>query len=667
MDDGLTRLAFRVQGGDREAARALLVEARERQHAAAFERAAKALGGGAAVLTVLDEGTPPEERARVRALLPPPAEAAAMFTPTPVDLEAIDRIGPSALITAARWAIEGLHAVPRYGSGVPYVGAALVGPWVHVAAAFGGRVESPWIALRVVAEVDPAKRGLTDAILKSFFATYGDRGAVAAEALLAHEAPLVRRHLWTKLLSDHPSRIDDPSLAGLLDEPATRELATALLLRRGPGAARHALPFLHAAAPATRRAVASLLATIGDADAVPFLRQAAARERDARTRVQMTVALERISGAEPLVGKTEGGDVAVLRARAALAAPRPPRPPAWLADAPMPELRWRDGVPLRPAEVHGLTGRLSLLGPDHVDPFVADARAALEVSSARALLVATREAFVAARERRVFPAWILHASMLLLPEIDVDRVCEEVDESLRTSARERWRRGPSGVELAWDPEAVAGSPRPVAFAWHVHWAERAPKRRDRDRAQRALAVATRQIPESERVFAHLRRFGLDDDGVRRFVVDPGLPAPVGGPPGDDPEGEAEATELVVRVRPGGAIVVTGPAGEPVLRLPADDLGRRVKAHVTDLEEALLDARRTLAEAYADKLVVEVRFVRALLLHPLWRPIAQGCVLRREAGGVARSAATETLRMDEESLRDLSADERVRFVLSQVEG
>src|SRR5690348_4884876 len=104
-DETLTRLAFRVQGGDIEAARALLVEARDRQHAAGFERAAKALAGSLAVLTLLEETIDPAERARVRELLPPPAEAAGMFTPTAIDLEAIDRVGPSALITTARWTI----------------------------------------------------------------------------------------------------------------------------------------------------------------------------------------------------------------------------------------------------------------------------------------------------------------------------------------------------------------------------------------------------------------------------------------------------------------------------------------------------------------------------------------------------------------------------------
>src|SRR3954449_4599825 len=115
MDDTLTRLAFRVQGGDVAAARALLVEARDRQHAAGFERAAKALAGGPSVLVLLEETIDAAERARVRELLPAPAEAAGMFTPAAVDLEAIDRVGPSALVTTARWTIEGLHLVPRYG------------------------------------------------------------------------------------------------------------------------------------------------------------------------------------------------------------------------------------------------------------------------------------------------------------------------------------------------------------------------------------------------------------------------------------------------------------------------------------------------------------------------------------------------------------------------
>jgi hypothetical protein len=120
-------------------------------------------------------------------------------------------------------------------------------------------------------------------------------------------------------------------------------------------------------------------------------------------------------------------------------------------------------------------------------------------------------------------------------------------------------------------------------------------------------------------------------------------------------------ELVVRVRNGGAIEVMGGDGNAVLRLPADDLGRRVKKHVAQLEEALLDARRTLAEAYADKLVLDVKFVRRFLLaHPLWRPIAQGCVVRREG-------APHTLRLSDEALADVPDAERVRFVLAQVEG
>jgi hypothetical protein len=115
------------------------------------------------------------------------------------------------------------------------------------------------------------------------------------------------------------------------------------------------------------------------------------------------------------------------------------------------------------------------------------------------------------------------------------------------------------------------------------------------------------------------------------------------------------------VRNGGAIEVVGGDGHAVLRLPGDDLGKRVKKHVAELEEALLDARRTLAEAYADKLVVDVRFVRHFLLaHPLWRPIAQGCVVRREG-------APQTLRVGDESLAEVPDMERVRFVLAQVEG
>lgn len=644
MDDTLTRLAFRVQGGDIGAARALLVEAREGQHAAGFERAAKALAGGAAVIELLEENVDPEERARVRELLPPPAEAAATFTPTPVDLEAIDRVGPSALVTTARWAIEGLNLVPRYGSGLPYLGAALAGPWIHVLRTFGSRVEAPWIALRVVVELDPAKKALTDAIVKGYFATFGDRAATPVQTVLANEAPAVRRPLWAKLILDHPDRVDDPSLAALLDDAPTRELALDVLLLRGGSAAKQAIPFLHASAPGTRRAVASLLAIVGDASAIPPLRQAIARERDAKTRAHMTSALEKLSGAEPLVPKTTGEDVLVARARAALTAPRQPKAPAWLAGTEMPRILWRDGESVTRAEIDALAGRLALLRATHVDAIFSDVRRALDGGSARSLLTAVARAFVASNESHRYPEWMLRAIAHLLSEHEVDLACEEVDRNMRTSARDRWatRGGGGAVEMVWDPEAVASSPCRVAFAWLVHWGESAPKRRDREKAQRALAISTRVVPESERPFAVLRRFGLDDDGSRRF--------------------DHDGATLVVRVRHGGAIEVIGGDGQPVLRLPGDDLGRRVKKHVEELEEALLDARRTLAEAYADRLVVDVRFVRHFLLaHPLWRPIAQGCVVRREGG------VPQTLRASDESLADVPDVERVRFVLAQVEG
>jgi hypothetical protein len=651
MDDTLTRLAFRVQGGDVEAARLLLVEARDRQHSAYFERAAKALAGGPSLLGLLEVAIDPAERARVRELLPPPAEAAGMFTPAAVDLEAIDRVGPSALVTTARWMIEGLHAVPRYGTGLPYLGAALAGPWLHVLRAFGSRVEAPWVALRVIVALDPAKKALTDALVKGFFVTFGDRAATPVQTVLANDAPAVRRPLWAKLVLDHPDRVDDPTLCALLDDAATRELAMNVLLQRGPAAARHAMPFLHASAPGTRRAVAGLLAVTGDVSAIPILRQAIARERDARTRVQLTSALEKLSGAEPLVPRTTGEDVLVARARAALNAPRQPKPPAWLAGTEIPRLLWRDGEPVTRAEIDALAGRLALLRATHADTIVPDVRRALDPASARTLLARVRGAFVASEERQVFPEWLLRSIALLLPEHDVDLACEELDLNLRTSARERWQRRPGGdVELVWDPEALATSPCRVAFAWLVHWAETGPKRRDREKAQRALTAATRSVPEGERPFAALRRFGLDDDGARRFLAQ----RTAGG-------AEPELEELVVRVRNGGAIEVTGPGGLSILRLPADELGKRVKKHVAALEEALLDARRTLAEAYADKLVVDVKFVRELLLgHPLWRPIAQGCVVRREG-------ATPTLRVFDESLAELPDAERVRFVLAQVEG
>ncbi|HSO34461.1 MAG TPA: hypothetical protein VLT33_18130 [Labilithrix sp.] len=642
MDDTLTRLAFRVQGGDVDAARALLVDARDRQHAAGFERAAKALLGDATVLTILEETIAAADRSRVRELLPSPAEAAGMFTPTTVDVEAIERVGPAALVVMARWTIEGLHVVPRYGTGLPYLGAMLAGPWLQVLRKFAARVEAPWIGLRVLMELDPAKKALTEAIVKGYFAVFGDRGAAAALVVLAHESPAARRPLWAKLVADHAARIDDPSLCALLDDPPTRELAMDALRRRGTAAAKHALPFLHASAPGTRRAVAALLAAAGGDSAIPALRQAIARERDARTRLHMTSALEKLSGAEPMVPKTSREDVRVARTRAALAAPRQPKAPAWLAGAELPRIAWRDGEPVTRTEVDALAGRLALLRATQVDAFVPDLRAALEPSAVRVLLSALREAFVASHERHVFPDWLLRAIALLSSEQDVDRACEEIDDNLRTSARERWRRGPGGsVELVWDPEAIASSPCRVAFAWLVHWAESGPKRRERDKAQKALSIATRAVSESERPFAVLRRFGLDDDGARTFT-------------------ESDNT-LVVHVRNGGAIEVLGSDGLAVLRLPADDLGRRVKSHVAQLEAALLDARRTLAEAYADRLDLDVKFVRTFLLaHPLWRPIAQGCVVRREG-------ALQTLRLSDEALADVPDAERVRFVLSQVEG
>ena len=155
-----------------------------------------------------------------------------------------------------------------------------------------------------------------------------------------------------------------------------------VLLRRGPAAARHAMPFLHASAPGTRRAVAGLLAVTGDASAIPILRQAIARERDARTRVQLTSALEKLSGAEPLVPKTTGEDILVARARAALMAPRQPKPPAWLAGTEMPRLLWRDGEPVTRAEIDALAGRLALQRATHVDAIVPDVRRALDPASA---------------------------------------------------------------------------------------------------------------------------------------------------------------------------------------------------------------------------------------------------------------------------------------------
>ncbi|MBS2020566.1 MAG: hypothetical protein JST00_47360 [Deltaproteobacteria bacterium] len=648
MDEALTRLAFRVQGGDRDAARSLLVEARTRQHGAPFERAAKALSGGPEILTLLEANVSEAVKASFRELVPTPAEAAASFTPAPIDLDIVTALGPDALVLMARWAIEALHLLPRYGSGLPYLGAAIAIPWAHVERAFASRVEAPWLAVRVIAALDATKKPLAEAMVTSFFAVMGERAANAAHTVLGHESPPARRLLWTKLVVDHEAKIDDASMCALLDDPPTRELALRVLLARGQRVSRHVLPYLHATAPGTRRAVAGLLAVLGDADAVPFLRQAIAGERDARTRVQLAAALEKISGAEPLVPEARGEDAVLARARAALATPRPPKPPPWLATigAELTGMRFRHGeTALTRSEIDVLVGRLALLRAGHADAAMADVRAALHPESARRLIAAIRAAFSAVRERHVFPDWMLRAMAVLLSEADLDRVCEEIDANLRTPARERWKRGPvSPIELVWDPDPLVSSPCRVAFAWLVHWAESAPTRRDREKAQRALIAASRAIPESERPFVCIRRYGLDDDGTRRF---------------EETTSEG-VTELVVRVRTGGAIDVTNAAGEPVSRLPGDELGRRVKLHVDAVEEALLEARRTLAEAYADRLVVDARFVRELLLaHPLWRPIVQGCVVRREAAAEPRSAAVD-------QLGSLSAEERVRFVLSQVE-
>ena len=644
MDETLTRLAFRVQGGDLEAARALLVEAEGRQLAAGFERAAKALYGSESVLSLLETRVAPEVRARVRELLPSPLEAATTFTPAVIDLEALDEIGPAAMLVVVRWAIDALHHVPRYGTALPYLGASLAGTLLHVVRKHSARVEAPWVTVRAVALVDPTKKPLTDALVRGYFTAFGERAAAPVLAVLANEAPPARRALWSKLLIDDDRRVDDLSLCTLLDDAPLRELALEVLVRRGPSAAKQALPFLHASAPGTRRAVATLLAATSEASAIPALRQAIARERDARTRVQMTSALEKLSGAEPMVPKTSGDDAAVSRSRAELTAPRQPKPPAWLAAAEIPRLDWRDGEPLTRAEIDVIVGRLAQLRTPEPLAFVPDLRNALARSSARTLFAALRAAFVASRERPVFPDWLLRAIAQLSTEHDVDLACEEIDATLRTSASERWRRGPGrSVELAWDPDAIAGSPTRSSFAWLLHWAETAPKRRDRERAQKALAIATRAVPEGERSFAVLRRFGLDDEGTCLF--------------------EEDGEQLVVRVHLGGAIDVASQAGEPVLRLPPGELGRRVLKRVAELEAALLDARRTLAEAYADKLVVDVGFARDfLLIHPLWRPIAQGCVVRLEDPHAPR----QTLRLAEEAISGAKEGQSVRFVLAQVD-
>ncbi|MDB4944685.1 MAG: hypothetical protein JWP97_4219 [Labilithrix sp.] len=645
MDETLTRLAFRARGGDVEAARALLVEAAERQHGAGLERAARTLCGGAAVLGLLEQSVAVETRALIRERLPAPAAAAAQFTPAAVDLEAVVRAGAPALVVTAAWTIEGLALVPRYGSGVPYLGAALARPWLHVLGALGGRVEAPWLALRVLVALDPAKKALTEAMIRGTFAALGERAVLPLLVLLENDAPPARRPLWTKLLTDHPARIDDAALAALLDDAPLRGLALELLLRRGPSAAKHAMAFLYASAPGTRRAVAGLLGVSGLPAAIPALRDALTRERDAKTRVHLVSALEKLSGAEalvPLPPPSRRPDAILARGRAALAAPRPPKLPAWVDGSALPRLVLRDGSALSRAELESLVGRLVLLPRSDVIALLADLRRALEKHAARTLLQALRAAFVASRERSVLPDWYLRAVALLLPEHDVDLACEEADATLRTSARERWGRvSERAVELPWDPDALTGSPTRVVFAWLLHWSETAPHRRDRDRAHKALAPLARATPDAERPFVMVRRFGLDDDGMRTFR-----------------DGERSVT---VRVRLSGAIEVVGHEGDALSRYPDGELGQRVKRHVAELEAALLEMRRTLAEAYAEKLVVDVTFVKKMVLgHPLWRTIAQGCVVRCEG-------AAQALRLSREALADLDDGERLRFVLAQVEG
>jgi len=645
MDETLTRLAFRVQGGDRDAARTLLVEARARQNATVFDRAAKALEGSAAILEVLEESVTAEERTRTRALFVKPAEAAKAWHATPPDLAKLRAIGPNAMVVATRWMLDSIAAWSPYaGSGQPYYGSGFGVPWTMTSELFGSRVETPWLGMRVLVALDarPWKRQLADAVVKAYFGL-GPRTALAAQTVLAHESPPSRRIVWGGVLEHHPERVDDATLSSLLDDPHLRERAFAILVERGRAVARHALPFLNASAPGTRRIVASLLARVGDRDAVPFLRQALSRERDPRARVQISGALEKISGAEPLVPKATGEDVVVARARAALATPRQPKPPMWLAtlSRTLPALRWSGGHAVTPEEIDAIVGRLALLRDDKPDAAIAEVRAALEASSARAIVAAIRASFTQSRERGDVPEWIVRAMALLLPEHDLDLACEEMDASLRASAHERWKRRPeASAELVWDPDIVATSPCRAAFAWLTHWADTGPKRPHRTRADRALSAVARAIPEDERPFASVRRFGLDEAGERRFGY------------GDE--------SLIVRVRTGGAIEVLGSDGARLTRLPTNDRGKRVREHVAAVEEALLDARRTLAEAYAERLVVDVRFVRGFLLaHPVWRPIVHGCVVRR--------AFHQILRVSEKALAAWPDEDSLQFVLAQVEG
>ncbi len=657
MDDTLTRLAFRVRGGDLEAARALVVEAHARQNVSAFDRAATALFGGPAVLTLLEGTVDPALRLRVRSLLPAHAEAARLsaYAPYVADLDALRAVGPSALVTTARWVIDGLQALPHYRTGVPAylgLGAALADPWSVILRMFGARVEAPWVALRVLTALDPSKKDLADALVSHFFSVFGDRAPAPLQTVLANESPAVRRMLWAKLLLDRPERVNDASLCALLDDASTRELAMNRLLARGPEVAAHAMPFLHASAPGTRRTVADLLSVRGSKSAIPILRQAIARERDARTRRHLVAALEKLSGAKPLVPSARGEDTLVARARAALVAPRQPKPPAWLTHSPLPRILWRDGEPVLRVEADALVGRLARSRAPGVDALVRDVRRALDPSAGRALIAFLRDAFIGSEEANVFPDWILSALAQLVPEHDVDLACEEIDGNLRASARDRWdRASEAATTLVWNPDAVATSRCRSAFAWLNDWSETAPKLSDRRKARRAMAFYTQTVTDGERAFARLRRFGLDDDGARRFSRH-----------GAEDAADVAASEsaLTVRVRQGGAIEVVGSEGHAVVRLPPSDLGERVRRYVALLESALIGARRSLAEAYADKLVVDVRFLRRFVLtHPLWGPLVQGCVVRREG-------ASRTLRVSDESLADIAPSECVRFVLSQVE-
>jgi len=646
----LTRLAFRVQGGDLEAARELLVEACALQHAASFERAAKAFEGGSLVLTHLDQAVTTEDREAVRALLPSPVEAAAMLRVVDIDVAAVLRVGPSALVSVAAWMIEGCAAVSRFGAGDPFAGAELADVWGRVLRAFGERVEAPWLAVRVALSIEASKQGLIKAVIDAMFASCRGRSALVVQTALSVGEPPARGLLWERLLALYPERVETSAVCMLLDDAPAREAAVREILRRGRVAMPAVVPFAAAGSADTRRAVASVLGAIGDASAIAPLRQALSTELDARVRSSLSAAIERLSGAEPLVHRVRDEDGPVLRVRAALNAPRQPRRPAWLTVTKCADIAWRDGCALTESEVASLVARCTesqAFGGDR-GAWLAEVRDALSPPAAWALYARLAADLAGGSGVRRFPPMLLDAIARLLDEEAFDKLCELIDGHLRASARERWEKttehaNASEVELGWDPEALAACAQRGVYAWLLHWEETAPKGADQHRAGRLAQKVAQSIHLGEQPFVALRRFGLDAVGRRSFA------------------GESSSQRLTVHVGPGGAIDVRDDAQHACIdTLAHDALGMHVSAYVRDLERALVSGRRTLAEAYAQKLELTADFVRTFLLsHPLWRALVHGCVVRRRD-------APQSLRLVPEALVDVPSAVRLRFALAPVD-